>query len=142
MILIDLQKAFDTISHEILLKKLDATGFLDKCIRRWFRSYLCERIFFTEIENQLTDYGKVSGGVPQGSILGPLLFIVHVKDMPQAAKSNLSLYADDSVSCTNIEMPKKIEKQLNRNFETVCNWFVDNKLSIHFGEDKTKSICK
>ena len=64
MILIDLQKAFDTISHEILLKKLDATGFLDKCIRRWFRSYLCERIFFTEIENQLTDYRKVSGGVP------------------------------------------------------------------------------
>ena len=95
MIFIDLQKAFDTISHEILLKKFEATGFLDKCIRRWFR-YLCERIFFIEIENQLSDYGKVSGGAPQGSILGPLLFLVHVKDMPQAVKSNLPLYADDS----------------------------------------------
>ena len=96
MILIDLQKAFDTISHEILLKKFEATGFLDKCIRRWFRSYLCERIFFIEIESQLSDYGKVSVGVPQGSILGPLLFLVHVKDMPQAVKSNVPLYANDS----------------------------------------------
>ena len=141
MILIDLQKAFDTISHEILLKKFEATGFLDKCIRRWFR-YLCERIFFIEIENQLSDYGKVSGGAPQGSILGPLLFLVHVKDMPQAVKSNLPLYADDSVSCTNIEMSKKIEKQLNMDFEIVCDWFVDNKLSTNFGEEKTRSIRK
>ena len=58
MVLIDLQKAFDTINHEILLHKLEAIGFLDKCIQ-WFRSYLCEQIFFIEIENQLSDYGKV-----------------------------------------------------------------------------------
>ena len=68
MILIDLQKAFDTINHEILLKKLEAIGFSDKCIRR-FRSYLYERIFSIEIENQLSDFGKVSCGVGQGSIL-------------------------------------------------------------------------
>ena len=68
MILIDLQKAFDTINHEILLKKLEAIGFSDKCIRR-FRSYLYERIFSIEIENQLSDFGKVSCGVRQGSIL-------------------------------------------------------------------------
>ena len=95
MILIDLQKAFDTINHEILLKKLEAIGLWDKCIR-WFRSYLCERIFFIDIENQLSDYGKVSCGIPQGSILGPLLFLVYANDMPQAVKSNLFLYADDS----------------------------------------------
>ena len=82
MILIDLQKAFDTINHEILLKKLEAIGFSDKCIR-WFRSYLYKRIFFIETEN------KVSCGVPQGSILGPLLFLISVNNMRRAVKSNL-----------------------------------------------------
>ena len=85
MILIDLQKAFETINHEILLKKLEAIGFLDQFIR-WFRSYLYERLFSIEIENQLSDFGKVSCGVPQGSILGPLLFLIYVNDMPQAVK--------------------------------------------------------
>ena len=61
-----------------------------------FRSYLCERIFFMEIENQLSDYGKVSCGVPQGCILGHLLFLVYVNDMPPSVKSNLFFYADDS----------------------------------------------
>ena len=59
--------------------------------------YLCERLFFIEIENELSDYGKVSCGVPQGSILGPLLFLVYINDMPQAVKSNLFLYANDSM---------------------------------------------
>ena len=95
MILIDLQKAFDPTNHEILLKKLEAKAFSDKCIR-WFRSYLCEQLFFIETENQLSDYGKVSSDVPQGPILGPLLFIVYVNDMSQAVKLNLFLYADDS----------------------------------------------
>ena len=88
MILIYLQKALETINHEILLKKLEAIGFLDNCIQ-WFQSYRNERIFFTEIENQLSDFGKVSCGVSQGSILGPLLFLIYVNDMSQAVKSNL-----------------------------------------------------
>ena len=56
VVLIDLQKAFDTINHEILLKKLEAIGFLDKYMQ-WFRSYLYEQIFFIEIQNQLSDFG-------------------------------------------------------------------------------------
>ena len=81
MVLIDLQKDFDTIYHKILLKKLESIGFFDKRIR-WFQPYLCERILFIEIENQLFDYGKVSRGVPQGSILGPFLFLVYVDNIP------------------------------------------------------------
>ena len=80
MILIDLQKAFDTINHEILLKKPETIGFFDKCMQ-WFWSYLYEQIFFTEIENQLSDFGKILWGVLQGSILGPLLFLIYVNDM-------------------------------------------------------------
>ena len=72
--------------------------------------------------------------MPEGFILEPL-FLIYVNNMPQALKSNLFLYVDDS--CL---MSHGIEKQLNKNFENVCNWFVDNKLSIHTVEDKTKSI--
>ena len=139
MILIDLQKAFDTINHEILLKKLEAIGFSDKCIR-WFWSYLYERIFFIEIEKQLSDFGKASCGVHQVSVLGPLLFLIYVNDMPQAVKSNLFLYADDSCLMYQHRDVEETQKQQNKDSENVCDWFVYNKLRIYFGEDKTKSI--
>ena len=86
---------------------------------------LHERIFFIEIENQLSDFGKVSCGVPQGSILGPSLFVIYVNDMPQAVKSNLFLYADDSCLMYQHRNVNDIEKQLNRVFENVCDWSVD-----------------
>ena len=86
---------------------------------------LHERIFFIEIENQLSDFGKVSCGVPQGSILGPLLFLIYVNDMPQAVKSNLFLYAGDSCLMYQHRNVNDIEKQLNRVFENVCDWSVD-----------------
>ena len=95
MILIDLQKAFDTIDHEILLQKLKAIKFSESTIK-WFKSYLSERIFLVNIENKLSDFGEICCGVPQGSILGPLLFLIYVNDVPQAISSTLLLYADDS----------------------------------------------
>ena len=106
-----------------------------------FRSYLYEQIFFIEIENQLSDFSKVSCCVLQGSILGPLLFLIYINDMPQAFyKSNLFLYGDDSCLMYQHRDVNEIEKQLNNNLDNVWNWFVDTKLNIHFGEDKTKSI--
>ena len=138
MILNDLQKAFDTI----LLKELASKGLSDKCIQ-WFRSYLCERIFFMEMENQLSNYRKVSCSILQGSILGPFLFLIYASGMPQAVKSNLFLHANDSCLMYQHRDVEEIEKQLNKGFENVCNWFGDNKLSIHFGKDKTiYSFCK
>ena len=80
MILIDLQKAFDTIDHEILLQKLKDIRF-SKGTLQWFRSYLSERIFLVNIESELSDFGKISSGVPQGSILSPLLFLIYVNDI-------------------------------------------------------------
>ena len=99
---------------------------MDKCIR-WFQSHLNERIFFIEIKNQLSDFGKVSCDVPQGSILGPLLFLIYVNDMPQAVKLNQFLYADDSCLTYQHRDVNEIEKQLNKDFENVCDWFVDDK---------------
>ena len=109
MIRIDLQKVFDTINHEVLLQKLKAIRFSEQSIW-WFKSYLCDRIFLVETGNKQSDFGKISCVVPQGSILGPLLFLIYVNDIPQAVKSNLLLYADDSVLCTNIKTLQSVYK--------------------------------
>ena len=95
MILIDLQKAFDTINHKILLYKLLPIGFSKNTIS-WYESYLAERHFTVEVANRVSKFSKISCGVPQGSILGPLLFLIYVNDMSQAVECDLYLYADDS----------------------------------------------
>ena len=139
MLLIDLQKAFDTIDHDIFLKKLNCLGFSDTAIS-WFKSYLEDRYFRVNIDNNLSDKARLTCGVPQGSILGPLIFLIYANDMPQAVKCDLYLYADDSCLVYTGKNIKLIEKELDENFNSLCDWFVENKLSIHFGEDKTKSI--
>ena len=83
MILIDLQKAFDTINHKILLGKLLAIGFSEKTVA-CFKSYLSDRTFKVSINNCFSDLSKIPSGIPQGSILGSLLFLIYVNDMPQA----------------------------------------------------------
>ena len=139
MILIDLQKAFDTIDHKILLQKMKYLGFSDATIK-WFESYLSNRIFKVNVADEYSSPGDLSCGVPQGSILGPLLFLLYVNDMPLSVSCDLLLYADDSCLVFTGKDIDEIETQLNSDFNSICDWFIDNKLSIHFGEDKTKSI--
>ena len=88
------------------------------------------------IDNTLSSPGQLDCGVPQGSILGPLLFLLCVNDMPQAVKCDLLLYADDSCLIFQHRDIREIERVLNNEFSNLCDWLVDNKLSIHFGEDK------
>ena len=139
MILIDVQKAFDTINHEIILMKMKFLGFSKSTIA-WFKSYLQDRKFVVNVADKQSNLSDLLCGVPQGSILGPLLFLLYVNDMPQAVSSDLLLYADDSGLIFEGKDINIIENQLNKDFNSLCDWFIDNKLSIHFGEDKTKSI--
>ena len=139
MVLIDLQKAFDTIDHSILLEKMSCLGFAGKTIA-WFTSYLTNRSFIVNVGKESPSPCKLSCGVPQGSILGPLLFLLYVNDMPQAVNSELLLYADDTCLIYMGKDIQKIEEQLNSDFTSLYEWFIDNKLSVHFGEEKTKSI--
>ena len=78
-----------------MLQELKAIRFSESTIK-WFKSYLSKKIFLVNIKNKLSNFGKISCWVPQGSILGPLLFLIYVNDMPQAVTSTLLLYADDS----------------------------------------------
>ena len=139
MILIDLQKAFDTINHDILISKMKHLGF-SKEATLWFKSYLSNRTFKVHINKTFSESGNLLCGVPQGSILGPLLFLLYINDMPQAIDCELLLYADDTCLIFQHKDIHEIEIVLNKNFSTLCDWFLNNKLSIHFGEDKTKSI--
>ena len=99
MILIDLQKAFDTIEHDVLLQKLYATDFSKRTVD-WFKSYLSNRSFKVNLGNHFSQPASVSCGVLQGSILGPLLFLIYVSDMSQAVKCDIFLHADDSCLST------------------------------------------
>ena len=104
----------------------------------WFKSYLCEWKFKINIDNSYSSPASLSCGVLQGSILGPLLFLLYINDLPQAVVSDLLLCADDTCIVFQHKNEIEIERQLIRDFSSVCDWFVDNKLSKHFGQDKTK----
>ena len=114
-------------------------GFSDSTIS-WFKSYLQNRSFLVNIGKEYSNPGSLSCGVHQGSILGPIIFLLCVNDMARAVDCDLLLYADDSCLISRDKDIEKIDTTLNRNFNSLCDWFLENKLSIHFGEDKTKSI--
>jgi len=94
IVLLDLQKAFDTVNHDILLMKLQSIG-LNTGIINWFQSYLSGRLQTINISGASSTAREITCGVPQGSILGPLLFLIYVNDMSAVVKNRLLLYADD-----------------------------------------------
>ena len=135
MVLIDLQIAFHTIDYQILLKKVKYLAFSKNTVT-WFKSYLYEWKFKISINTSYSSPASLLFGVPQGSILGPLLFLLYINDLPQAVVSDLLLYADDTCITFQHKSKIEIEKQQIRDFSSVCDWFVDNKLNIHFGQNK------
>ena len=106
----------------------------------WFKSYLCERKFKISINTSYSSPSNILCGVPQGSILGSLLLLLYINDLPQANAIDSLLYADDTCIVFQHNSIIEFEKQLIRDFLNLCDWFVDNKLSIKSGQDKTKSI--
>ena len=119
MILIDFEKAFDTNSNEIVLKELSVNGFSDRIVK-WFQSYLPNRKFTRKFREFNCRSFKTLCGVPQRSILGPLLFLIYFNDMPVAVKCNLFLYGDDKcLVFQSKNVIEDIEKQLNVNFANI-----------------------
>ena len=124
VIYLDLKKAFDTVSHQILLNKLKTIGLQQKSIL-WFKNYLENRTQITTINNVSSTEKRVSYGVPQGSVLGPTLFIIYINDLSDLIRSKINLYADDTIVYGN--NPLLVQSDM----EKVYNWCNTNLLTIN-----------
>ena len=131
MILLDIQKAFDSVDHNILCKKLSALGVQSTA---WFHSYLSDRKQIVNISGVESDPLTITCGVPQGSILGPLLFLCYVNDMSTSINCLMLQYADDSAIIFSDKDPEKISHVLRTNLESCNKWLIENKLSLHMGK--------
>ena len=130
-ILIDLKAAFDTVNHEILLDKLDLYGIRGHALQ-YIRDYLSNRKFNVKIGNKLSSTHNLNIGIPQGSILGPILFIIANNDLPKV--SNLlctTLYADDTNFSISHPDYNTIIPSLNQELEKISNWTLANRLTIN-----------
>ena len=137
MVMIDLQKAFDTVNNSLSSDKLQALG-LNHVSVSWFDSYLTNRTQKVDINGTFSKPRILPCGVPRGSILGPLLFLIYFNDMESAVKCKLILYADDSALLVPRIDIKVIQETLGKELCALSSWLVDNKLSLHLG--KTESI--
>ena len=135
-IYMDLSKAFDTLDHNILIKKLQYYGVIGTPLN-WFQSYLTDRTQYVEVNNESSSLQTILTGVPQGSILGPLLFLIYMNDIPNA--SNLFtfiLYADDTTLFSTIEYSipssaSNYHQTINLNLSKVTDWLIANRLSLN-----------
>ena len=130
-IFLDFSKALDSVHHGILLKKLELYGVKDTALK-WFDSYLTNHLQYVTYNNIKSDKEKVKCGVPQGSILGPLLFLLYINDLTTVSTTSLSvLFADD----TNIFMSGKnlpsMAMALNEQLTAIYEWLCCNKLSLN-----------
>jgi hypothetical protein len=130
-IFLDLSKAFDTINHDILLYKLEHYGFRG-VVLQWFESYLNNRKQFVRYQMRDSDKKIIKCGVPQGSILGPLLFILYINDIVNTTSLlELILFADDTTLLFSHPDIASKNDMINNELQEICNWFQANKLSVN-----------
>ena len=133
-IMLDLTKAFDTLNHRILIAKLNHIG-IRGLASNWFYSYLTDRKQYTFFTDSQSDTKVLSCGVPQGSILGPLLFLIYVNDVVDNLRhSKAILYADDTNLIFNDKDIHTLAEKMNSELATIASWFSANKLSLNLSK--------
>ena len=137
-IFIDLRKAFDTVNHNILLTKLEHYGVRGVELN-WFESYLNGRQQYVFLNGESSDLKSINCGVPQGSVLGPLLFLLYINDLPNISKIlDFFLFADDTNIYYQDDSLIKLEKIVNKEIRKLYLWLNVNRLSLNI--DKTNFV--
>ncbi len=131
VVYLDLKKAFDTVNRSLLLRKLGAYGVDDRCVK-WFRSYLTHRTQCTTIGEVSSTKRSVPVGVPQGTVLGPLLFLIYVNDITECLKNTqASLFADDTMVYCSGSTRNELQENLNGDLSRIKKWLNDHRLTIN-----------
>ena len=137
---LDFSKAFDSVDHNVLLRKLEICGIRGR-VNDWFRSYLTGRSQYVSINGINSNLSAISFGVPQGSILGPILFLIYINDFPKISTFfKFNLFADDSTLSCKIKSkdPNVIVDKMNMELKIISDWLNENKILIN--SDKSKYI--
>ena len=136
-VFIDLKKAFDTVNHSILITKMEH-GIRGIALD-WFTSYLSNRMQYVSINGHISEYRHISCGVHQGSVLGPLLFLLYINDLPNVSKHlSFYLFADDTNIYFEANDLLTLQKVMNRELRHVKKWLDANKLALNI--DKTNFV--
>ena len=137
-IFLDLKKAFDTVDHSILLCKLNEAGVYGTELK-WFESYLGDRQQATHVDGKLSKLDNIKTGVPQGSIIGPLLFVIFINSLPSCVTgtgSKVHMYADDTMIMFSGSNTNELQKVMNRGLDQVANWLQHHKLTLNANKTK------
>ena len=141
MIALDLRKAFDTVNHSILLDKLSHYGF-NGVSHDWFSSYLKDRKQIAYINGSFSEPRILSTGVPQGSILGPLLYVIYVNDLyVSLLHCKVNMYADDTAIYFSSATVAEISASLQVDLLNISDWLNTNKLCLHIGKTNSMLVC-
>jgi hypothetical protein len=138
VLILDYSKAFDKVSHPKLLQKLQSYGFHPSIID-WLKSWLKSRVFHVNVNNSLSTATSTSSGVPQGSVLGPLLFLIYINDLPdciQSSTTSVRLFADDIVLYSPIRSTRD-QENLQEDLNNLVNW--SNKWQLQLNVSKCSS---
>ena len=138
-VFLDISKAFDKVWHDGLIFKLKQNGISGSLIKL-FANYLHNRKQRVELNGFYSEYSTIESGVPQGSVLGPLLFLIYINDLERNIRSNVKFFADDTMLFSTVNDSVKSANSLNHDLDIIYQWA--HQWKMEFNPDPTKQAAE